>query len=195
MPAGLPHGELLGGHEQLAARALRSDLGVDVHGDVRRVREGDQGQPDLGPSREPLPRPGQQDDDPLVGVQQVPVELLRVAREVGDAPHVLARAAHESRDAAQHFPGGVVEAVGDAHLLDADWGVLGHEGISVPWAPADARRGLAWGPGDGKGARPAGRAPHPLAPGRRHAPTTTSVAFGSTGMPGPNVVDTVALVM
>lgn len=43
-----------------------------------------------------------------------------------------------------------------------------------------------------------GRAPRagPLGPGvRRQAPTTTSVAFGSTGMPGPNVVETVALVM
>ncbi|GEO93689.1 hypothetical protein KFL01_29950 [Kocuria flava] len=76
------------------------------------------------------------------------------------------------------------------------------EGCSLTVVPSgalgDAVRAGAREDGEGPGRDPAG--PLPVGPRgargcRCQAPTTTSVTFGSTGMPGPKVVVTVALVM
>ena len=118
-PAGLTPRELLGRAQKTAPDPLRGLVRGHVHHDLRHVRVRDQGHPHLGAPHETVVEVRAQDVHALVGVVQVPEDVVGAVAELTGAPHVSPGGLHEHGHAPQDPLRLVVEGVGDAQQLDA----------------------------------------------------------------------------
>lgn len=118
-PAGLTPRKLLRSTQKSAPDPLGGLVRGHVHRDLRHVGVRDQGHPHLGAPHETVVEVRAQDVHALVGVVQVPEDVVGAVAELTGAPHVSPGGLHERGHAPQDPLRLVIEGVGDAQQFDA----------------------------------------------------------------------------